>query len=432
MLPTPASWRRRLWGIRILQPLRERDYALLTAGSSISLLGDGFFFVALAWQVYEISNVPTALSIVGLAWTLPLVLFVLLGGVFSDRYDRRWLMVGADLVRAIAIGLLGLFSVSGALELWHVVALIAFVGLGDAFFNPASTAIVPDLLPDDQLPQANALQGLLRPLAVRLIGPALGGLVVAGVGSGTAFLLDAASFLASGAAVLAIATRPRHPAAGHGVRQTLHEVGEGLAYVRATPWIWATLVSAMLSLLVWIGPQEVLLPFLVKNRLALGPDALGGIFAAGGVGAILMAITIGQLGQPRRRVTAMFASWSIGVLLIAGYGLMTALWQALVLSAIGAALFELGQMIWTTLLQQLVPRELLGRVSSLDWLVSVGLVPISFALTGPVAGAIGAEWTMVAAGTLGAVLMSALLFAPGVRDPERGTIPRRNGVGEAP
>jgi len=431
MLPTPASWRRRLGGIRILQPLRERDYALLTAGSSISLLGDGFFFVALAWQVYEISNVPTALSIVGLAWTLPLVLFVLLGGVFSDRYDRRWLMVGADLVRAIAIGLLGLFSVSGALELWHVVALIAFVGLGDAFFNPASTAIVPDLLPDDQLPQANALQGLLRPLAVRLIGPALGGLVVAGVGSGTAFLLDAVSFLASAAAVLAISTRPRHEVAGHGVRQTLHEVRKGLAYVRATPWIWATLVSAMLSLLVWIGPQEVLLPFLVKNRLALGPDALGGIFAAGGVGAILMAITIGQLGQPRRRVTAMFASWSIGVLLIAGYGLMTALWQALVLSAIGAALFELGQMIWTTLLQQLVPRELLGRVSSLDWLVSVGLVPISFALTGPVAGAIGAEWTMVAAGTLGAVLMSALLFARGVRDPERAAIPPADGVGDA-
>ena len=422
MLPIPASWRRRLGGIRILQPLARRDYALLTGGSLISLLGDGFFFVALAWQVYEISNVPTALSLVGLAWTLPLVLFVLLGGVFSDRYDRRWLMVGADLVRAAAIGLIGLLSVMGVLELWHVVALIAFVGLGDAFFNPASTAIVPDLLPDDQLPEANALQGLLRPLAVRLIGPALGGLVVAGVGSGTAFLIDAASFLASAGAVVAISTRPRHEVTDHGVRQTLREVREGLAFVRATPWIWATLLSAMLSLLVWIGPQEVLLPYLVKNRLTLGPDALGGIFAVGGVGAILMAITIGQLGQPRLRITIMFLSWSIGVLLIAGYGLMTELWHAMLLSALGAALFELGQIIWTTLLQQLVPRELLGRVSSLDWLVSVGLVPVSFALTGPVAGAIGPEWTMVAAGTVGAVLMGALLFAPGVRDPERRAV----------
>lgn len=432
MLPIPASWRRRLGGIRILQPLARRDYAFLTGGSLISLLGDGFFFVALAWQVYEISNVPTALSLVGLAWTLPLVIFVLLGGVFSDRYDRRWLMVGADLVRAAAIGLLGLLSVMGLLELWHVVALIAFVGLGDAFFNPASTAIVPDLLPDEQLPQANALQGLLRPLAVRLIGPALGGLVVAGVGSGTAFLIDAASFLASAAAVVAISTRPRREVTDHGVRQTLREVREGLAFVRATPWIWATLLSAMLSLLVWIGPQEVLLPFLVKNRLTLGPDALGGIFAVGGVGAILMAITVGQLGQPKLRVTFMFLSWSIGVLLIAGYGLMTELWHAMLLSALGAALFELGQIIWTTLLQQLVPRELLGRVSSLDWLVSVGLVPVSFALTGPVAGAIGPEWTMVAAGTVGAVLMGALLFAPGVRDPERGEVPRAETAGNVP
>ena len=420
MLPVPASWRRRLKAIRLLQPLAEGDYALLTAGSLISLLGDGFFYVALAWKVYEISNVPTALSVVGLAWTLPLVLFVLLGGVFSDRYDRRWLMVGADLVRAAAIAVLGLLSVWGILELWHVVALIAFVGLGDAFFNPASTAIVPDLLPDDQLPRANALMALLRPLMVRLIGPALGGFIVAGVGSGPAFLLDAASFVASAAAVLAITARPRRAITDHGVRQTLHEVREGLAFVRATPWVWATLVSGMLSLLVFLGPQEVLLPFLVKNRLGLGPDALGSIFAVGGVGAILMAITVGQLGQPRRRVTGMYASWSIGVLLIAGFGLMTALWQAMLLSALIAGLFEFGQIIWTTLLQQLVPRELLGRVSSLDWLVSVGLVPVSFALTGPIAGAIGAEWTMVAAGTSGAVLMGAQLFAPGVRDPERG------------
>jgi predicted outer membrane lipoprotein len=423
MLPIPASWRRRLGRIRILQPLAERDYALLTGGSLISSLGDGFFYVALAWKVYELSNVPTALSLVGLAWTLPLVLFVLLGGVFSDRYDRRWLMVGADLVRAAAIGLLGILSLWGVLELWHVVALIAFVGLGDAFFNPASTAIVPDLLPDEQLPQANALQGLLRPLAIRLIGPALGGFIVAGVGSGTAFVLDAASFLASAAAVAAITTRPGREVTAHGVRQTLHEVREGLTFVRATPWIWATLVSAMLSLLVFVGPEQVLLPFLVKNRLGLGADALGGIFAVGGVGAILMAITVGQLGQPRLRVTAMYAAWSVGVLLIAGFGLMTALWQAMLLSAVGGGLFELGQMIWTTLLQQLVPRDLLGRVSSLDWLVSVGLVPVSFALTGPVAGAIGPEGTMVAAGTVGSLLMSSLLFFPGVRDPERSAQP---------
>jgi DHA3 family tetracycline resistance protein-like MFS transporter len=415
----PAPFRTRLRAIRVLQPLAERDYALLTGGSLISQLGDGFFYVALAWQVYQISNVPTALSLVGLAWTLPLIIFVLLGGVFSDRYDRRWLMVGADLVRAAAIGLIGILSVAGVLELWHVVALIAFVGLGDAFFNPASTAIVPDLLPEDQLPSANALQGMLRPLTIRLIGPAIGGFTVAGIGPGAAFVADAGSFLVSAAAVLAIAARPRREVADHGVRQTLVEVREGMAFVRATPWIWATLVSAMLSLLVFVGPEQVLLPFLVKNRLGLNADALGAIFAVGGVGSILTALTLGQFGQPRRRVTAMYASWSVGVLLIAGFGLMTELWHALVLSAVGASLFELGQIIWTTMLQQLVPRELLGRVSSLDWLVSAGLVPISYALTGPVAAAIGPERTLVVAGIAGAVLMGSLLFARGVRDPER-------------
>jgi DHA3 family tetracycline resistance protein-like MFS transporter len=98
---------------------------------------------------------------------------------------------------------------------------------------------------------------------------------------------------------------------------------------------------------------------------------------------------------------------------------MDSLWQAILVGALSAALFEVGQIIWVTLLQTLVPRDLLGRVSSLDWLVSTGLVPVSFALTGPVAGALGPGTTMIGAGLLGAVLMGALLFVPGVRDPER-------------
>ncbi len=411
----------RLRSVRLFEPLARRDYALLTAGSTVSLLGDGFFFVALAWQVYELSNVPTALSVVGVAWTLPLVLFILLGGVFSDRYDRRRLLIGADLLRAAAIGLIGILSVLGVLELWHVIALIAFVGIGDAFFNPASTAIVPDLLPEEQLPQANALQGLIRPLMMRLIGPAVGGFVVAGLDAGPAFVVDGASFLVSAAAVWAIAARPVPDArSAHGVRQTLVEVREGFGFVRANPWCWATLLAAMLSLLVFFGPMEVLLPYLVKNRLELGPEALGTIFAVSGVGSILSALVIGQTGLPRLRITAMYASWSIGVAVFVVYGLMTQLWMALVAGFVSAALFQLGQIIWTTLLQQLVPRELLGRVSSLDWLVSTGLVPVSFALTGPVAALVGAGPTMVLAGVVGAVLMGMLLFVPGVRDPERG------------
>jgi MFS family permease len=429
-MPSPlAPLRARLRAVRILQPLARRDYALLTVGSVISLLGDGFFSVALAWQVYEISNVPTALSIVGVAWTLPLVIFLLLGGVFTDRYDRRWLMIGADLVRAAAVGALGLLSVTGLIELWHVIGLIAFVGLGDAFFNPASTAIVPDVLPDEELPQANALQGLVRPLMFRLVGPALGGFVVALLGAGSAFLVDAASFGVSAAAISAIALRPKRAAVAHGVRQTVAEVREGLAFVRRTPWLWATLLSAMFSLLVFLGPMQVLLPFLVKNQLRLGPEALGTIFAVSGIGSVAAAIGLGQWGLPRRRITVMYATWTVGVALLAGYGVMTSLWQAILVGALSAALFEVGQIIWVTLLQTLVPRDLLGRVSSLDWLVSIGLVPVSFALTGPVAGVLGPGPTMIGAGLLGAVLMGALLFVPGVRDPERESMATADELG---
>jgi DHA3 family tetracycline resistance protein-like MFS transporter len=421
----------RVTSARILQPLRDRDFALLTTGRTVSLLGDGFFLVALAWQVYDISNVPSALSIVGVAHTLPMVLLVLVGGAFADRYDRRKLMIWADLIRAVAVGVLGILSVTGSLELWHIIVLIGFVGLGDAFFNPASSAIVPDIVPEHNLAQANSLLATLRPLAVRLIGPALAGFVIAAFGSGAAFLLDAGSFALSMVAIYAIRTRP-HPVEGErGVRQTAGQIATGLRYVKSKPWIWATLVSAMLSLLVFAGPVEVLVPYLVRNQLNLGADSLGLIFAAGGVGAITMALTIGARGLPRRRVTVMFMSWSIGVLLMSVYGLMTALWQALVVSVLLHALFQLGEVIWVTMLQQNVPRHLLGRVTSLDWLISLGLVPLSFAVTGPVSEVFGASLTMVSAAVIGSVLMISLFFVPGVRDPEQEDFAERSRAEEA-
>ena len=412
---------RRLAAARIVQPLRQRDFALLAGGSAVSLIGDGFFHVALAWQVYQISNVPTALSFVGMAATLPLVFFLLLGGALADRYDRRRLMIGADLLRGLAIGVMGILSMSGMLELWHVAALMVVVGIGDAFFNPSSTAIVPDLLPEHHLAQANAIAGILRRLTISIIGPALAGVVIAAFGPGPAFVIDGLTFGVSAVAVLAIRTRPAHRAAAEaGIRQTLSEMKEGFTYVRSQPWIWATLISAMLSLLVFYGPVTVLIPFLVKNQLGLGPEALGAILAVGGVGSIAMALAIGHFGLPRRRVTAMYLAWTFGVGTMAVYGLMTALWQAFLVAIFTHALFELGQVIWTTMLQQLVPRPLLGRVSSVDWLMSTGLIPVSFALTGPAAGVLGAGPTMVAGALLGGLLTIALLFVPGVRDPERG------------
>jgi DHA3 family tetracycline resistance protein-like MFS transporter len=411
---------RRLASARILQPLRHRDFALLLSGQSISLIGDGFFHVALAWQVYLISNVPTALSFVGLAATLPLVIFVLLGGAMADRYDRRKVMIGADILRGLAVAAMGVLSVLGVLELWHVAALMALVGIGDAFFNPASTALVPDLLPEHELPQANALQGVLRRLMISLAGPAIAGLLIALFGPGPAFVIDGLTFGVSAVALVLIHHRPMpHEVIGSGVRHTLGQMKEGFDYVRSKPWIWATLLSALLSLLFFLGPVQVLLPFQVKNQLLEGPESLGLIYAFGGVGSIIMALAIGHFGIPKRRVTWMYLSWTLGIAFMAVYGVMTALWQALLVMMVTHAFFELGQVIWTTMLQQQVPSRLLGRVSSLDWMISLGLVPVSYALTGPVADVLGPGQTMVAGALIGAVLTIVLLFVPGVRDPER-------------
>ncbi len=159
----------------IFEPLKHRDFRLLWSGMTVSLIGDGIFIVTLAWQVYELSDAPTALSLVGLAMTVPNVVFLLIGGVVSDRFDRRRVLVAADLVRGLAVGAMGLLSLSGGLELWHLMVLAAIYGAGTAFFGPAFDAIVPDLVATDLLIQANALDQFVRPAAWRLAGPAIGG-----------------------------------------------------------------------------------------------------------------------------------------------------------------------------------------------------------------------------------------------------------------
>ena len=164
---------------------------------------------------------------------------------------------------------------------------------------------------------------------------------------------------------------------------------------------------------------EVLIPYLVKNELGGGADDLGLVFAAGGVGAIIASIAFAQHGFPRRHMTFMYVSWSLGGLTIALYGVATSLWQAMVVSFVEGACFAVGMIVWGTMLHRLVPSELLGRVEGFDWLVSVALVPVSFALTGPVAEVLGTNETLIGAGIVGGVGTFAFLFLPGMRDTER-------------
>jgi DHA3 family tetracycline resistance protein-like MFS transporter len=400
----------------MLAPLRLRDFRLLWTGMTVSLLGDGVFLVAIAWQVYLLTDAPTALAFVGLAMTVPHVLFLLVGGVVTDRVDRRRVMLAADVVRGLAIGGMGLLSVTGAVEVWHLMALSAVYGAGTAFFGPAFDAIVPDIVPQDLLGEANSLDQLVRPAAFRLLGPAVGGFLIAAVGVGWAFVLDSASF---GVSVVALLLMRRRPAARESGDSAAREIREGFRYVRSHVWLWGTFLVATVAYLLFMGPTEVLVPYVVKNDLGGDARTLGLVFAMGGVGAIGAAALMGQRGLPRRFITFMYVAWALATFAVAGYGLATVSWQAMAACLAFNALETAGTIVWATTKHRLVPSALLGRVASFDWFISIGLVPVSFALTGPVAEAIGAQTTLVLAGVLGGVVTLAGLFLPGMRRVER-------------
>ena len=404
--------------IGILRPLKIRDFALLWSGMTISLLGDGIYLVAIAFQVYDLSNSPTALSVVFFAWTAPMVVFFLLAGVLTDRFDRRKLMVLADVIRGVSLGTMGILSIMGDLTLTHILVLVALYGVGDAFFMPAFTAIVPDIVPKDLLLEANSLDQFVRPLTMRMLGPAAGGVLVATSGAGWALTIDAVTFAASAVAVMLVRARPVLRREEERT-SALRDIKEGFRFVRGRTWLWGTLLSAAVGLLAFIGPLEVLIPYVVKNDLGGDAGAYGLILSVGGVGALIASLVMGQRGLPRRHITFMYVAWGVGVLMIAAFAFVDSVGQAMAVSLLMSGLFTAGMIVWGTLMHRLVPAELLGRVSSLDWLVSTGLVPVSFILTGPISNAIGVKETLVGAGLIGSALTFIFLLIPGIRDTER-------------
>jgi MFS family permease len=387
---------------------------------AVSLLGDGIFLIAIAWESYALWNAPAALSIVGIGMAVPTVLFLLAGGIVSDRYDRRLVMMSADGVRAVAVAVLAVLVIAGSLQFWELVVLVAVYGSGTAFFTPAFEAVVPDLLPVEDLPAANSLDQFVRPIALRLAGPLLGGTLVA-AGAGLAFAVDAASFGASLVAVSAI--HPRPPVRDETNATAFTAVKQGLRFIRQRVWLWGTLGSAAVAYLVFLGPTEVLLPFVVKNDLHASAGTLGFVFAAGGLGAVGSAVWMGSRAHPRRGISFMYGTWTLATLAVAGYGLATAAWQLMLACLVFNALETAGTIVWATIKQRHVPSSMLGRVSSLDWLISIGFLPVSFALTAPVAAAVGVRATLIGAAVVGATITLGALFLPGMRDLERSDDP---------
>jgi MFS family permease len=310
-------------------------------------------YVALPWQVYELSNVPTAMGIVGTLQTGALVAFLLIGGVVADRFERRRVIVIADLVRSVAAAVIGLLGISGHLELWHVFVLATTYGVGMAFAGPATGSIVPDLVPREVIVQANSALFTMNAIMLRFAGPALGGVLVAAFGAGTAFLIDAGSFVVGALLIGAVSARGAARVLAEGETSTvLQDLREGFAYVRSHTWLWGTLLWALLVLPLTWGPYVVLLPYLVKNELGGGAADLGLVFAFGGAGSVLMSLVISQLGIPRRHITFMYATFAWGAIDLAIFALTQAPWQAMVVSLVTQCGWAAGLLVWNPLLQR--------------------------------------------------------------------------------
>ena len=414
-MPTTSDPEVGLFRVGMLRPLRIRDFRLLWTALSVSLFGDGLYIVAIAWQTYELENAASALGAVLTAYSLPMVVFLLVGGVVSDRFDRRKVLIASDLIRGVAVTGMAVLSLTGIIELWHLIGLAAVYGAGQAFFGPAFGAIVPDIVPSENLVQANALDNFMRPMGERFVGPAVGGLVSEFWSPGGAFLLDAFTFAFSAFMILRMSKRPIVRGAA---QSAFKEVKEGFVFVKATPWLWATLGAASISLLFVLGPFELLVPLLIKNRLGGGADDVGYVFAASGIGALVAAFIMGQRGMPKKHILFLYLGFGLGISLMWPYAFIDAVWQAALLEALAWGFWSASLVVWTTLMHRLVPAHLLGRVTSLDWMVSIGLTPISFALTGPISDAIGLNATFIWSGILGGVLTFAFLLVPGVRRSE--------------
>ena len=404
--------------VGLIQPMKIRDFRLLWTGMFVSMVGDGFYYVAVAWQVYELSDSPASLAFVGIAWSLPQVLIVPFTGVLADRLDRRLLMISADVIRAIAIGSVGTLSITGDLTIPLLVGLVMVFGVGQALFQPAFQSIVPDIVPEDLLVRANSVDQFVRPLAWMALGPVLGGVIVESFGPGWAFIADGATFVWSAVLIGMIRARPAATKDEHG--SMLHDAREGLRFVRRTRWLMASMTAAVLSLFAVWGPWETLMPFVVKYDLGGSASDLAWVWAAGGAGAVLVGLTFGQRGSlPRRALTWLYVTWSIGMFATALFGVVTAIWQAMLVGFVAEASIAALVVIWYTILQRLVPGNLLGRVSSLDWMISMAGVPLSFAAVGPLAEAIGADATLILAGVVGGSVTLLIMLVPGARTPER-------------
>src|SRR6478736_6729580 len=369
-------------GWRVLAPFKFREYRLLIAAVALSIFAEGMWAVVMALQVIELDNDPASLSLVATCLGAGLVAFVLVGGLAADRISQRAIIIAVETVNVIAVSAIAILGLIGALQVWHMAVAAAALGIAAAFFFPAYSAILPRILPAEQLLAANGVEGVVRPVFQRAVGPAVAGLVVGATFPAMGSVLVAV-LLAVGLVLLVVSgptvkARTREP--GHEQPQMLRDLRDGFVFMLRTRWLLWTLLFASMFVLVVLGPIEVLLPFIAKDRFTDGARMYGFILAFFGMGSALGALTVSSGRLPRRYLSVMMAMWSVGSIPLVVVGFTSSFTLMAVETFVIGFTDGAGMVIWGTLLQRRVPREMLGRVSSLDFFVSLAFMPVSFAI----------------------------------------------------
>ncbi len=397
-----------------------REFRLLWLAQSLSVIGDNIVLVALALFIIDRTGSATDLGLVLAAHALSLVVFLLIGGVWADRLPRHRVMVVTDLARFALHALLCFLIFSGSVQVWEVVVIEVLFGAAEAFSRPAASGLLPQTVPEADIQQATALTGMSNNVA-EFAGPALASVLVLGAGAGWAFALDAATFLVSAGLLSRISPRERTgPAAleqGEEHPALLESIREGSAEVRSRPWVWATLASFCAALFFGLAPWYVLGPEVAKSQYGhIG--VYGVVEVALGVGTIVGSL-IGLGWRPRHPMRlAMFAImlWPITSIMYATGLTLTIVVPATAISGVGVALFDVW---WLTALAERIPPDRLSRVTSYDWMISGGLMPLGYLIAGPVAARTSAVGVLIVGSALAFVAFALGLLPRETRMLER-------------
>ena len=416
--------------MNVLRSLKHRPFALLWTGQTTSRLGDNLYRIALAWWVLEKTGSATAMGTVLVLSQIPMLLFLLVGGVVVDRFPRIRIMFISDLLSGLVITFIAVFSWLDLLDIWHIYLASIIFGLVEAFFFPAYQAVVPQITPSELWTSAISLNGFSQRVT-GIVGPALGAALVAAGGTSMTFGLDALSFFISALCVLPILrgkfeqaklqeAAPENIAKRRSFREAFRQgIGDlrsGWNMVITVPWIWIGILIFGFINMTEASPRAVALPFLIKDNLGADVELLGIFGSASSLGFVLSTLWLGQYTRLHRRgllgylatmmtgVVLLFFGWSFPIpVLIAGTFIV----------GMCHATFTL---IWNHTLQEMVPVELLGRVYSLDAFGSFVLLPVGFGITGWATDLVGAPTVFLIGGFATITLVASGLVPPAIRN----------------